>query len=72
MTLIPTLRPALGQVSYPIILIKKPIQILSLMIYVNCDARFPLQETISMRINGKNGAQINRQLQLQIFTKALR
>ena len=72
MTLIPTLWPALGQVSYPIILIKKPIQILSLMIYVNCDAGFTLQEPISMRINGKNRAQINRQLQLQIFTKALR
>ena len=70
-SVIPTLKPVLGQMLLSLILIIKPVPVPSLMIYINWDMGYPTRKCVSLRINGQNGAPDNLQLYIEIFIKAL-
>ena len=70
-SVIPTLKPVLGQMLLSLILIIKPVPVPSLMIYINWDRGYPTRKCVSLRINGQNGAPDNLQLYIEIFIKAL-
>ena len=72
MTLIPTLKPAIGQVLLFLnSLIIKPVAVPSLMIYINWDMQYLIHKSVSLRLNGQNGALDNLRLSFEILTKAL-